>query len=527
MPKLPRWQRVLADFPLYALSLGMLTLLVQTAWSRLGYPYDLEWMEGGMLNHAHRVLEGEPLYVMPELDFIPFIYPPLYPWILGMLGHVFELSHGLGRALSFAGTIAAGAAIVAAVRGERGGWAPAIGGAALFFACYPDSGSFMDLVRNDGLVMGLVAWALVLARWEQVRWAGLLLVLAFATKHAVAIYGLPALIWLWRCSGRATALKYMAWSVGPALLFTVVMTVTSDGLFLTYILGVPAAHPFVLKRFTQTAPLELMRALPWTSGLAVLALGLFWRRLGQGGLYWLAQAALGILLSMVMRGHHGGYLNVLMPGTWFLALGGALAVTRLRYRFTGLPVRAGTALLIAGQLWTARWAVERYAPTTADRVAGDGIVERLAAVDGPVLAPWSAYLPRQAGKEGSIALIALWDIHHKRSPLTQEARLIKHAIKAQHFGAVLTARTKSKKGLEGLGTSYSRASFAQAPRGSCGIPSPRAKDGKCKPTFELIGKRCSPSLTEYDWAKHWSKRVFCPRTGHPVKPQQLWVVKAD
>jgi len=527
MREASRWQKVLADLPIIALSLGILILLVRTVWARLGYPYDLEWMEGGMLMHAHRVLAGESLYVMPEVDFVPFIYPPLYPWVLGLLGHIFELGHGLGRAVSFAGVVAAGAAITAAVRRERGGWGPAIGGTALFFACYPDSGSFMDLVRNDGLVMGLMAWALVLARWERVRWAGLLLFAAFATKHAAAIYGLPAIIWLWRCSGRPRALRYLAWSAGPALVFTGVMSVLSGGLFLTYILAVPAAHPFVFKRFIQTAPSELWLALPWTTGLAVLVLCISVRRLGRGGVFWLTQGLLCILMCMVMRGHHGGYLNVLMPGTWFLALWAGLSIAALRQRWPGLPIRIATALLIAGQLWAARWDIARYAPTTADRLVGDAIVERLAEVEGPVLAPWSSYLPKQAGKEGSIALIALWDIHHKRSPLTKEARLIRRAIKNKHFGAVLTARTKNKKGLEGLGIHYKRTPFVEAPAGTCGIPAPRPRDGECKPGYDKIGKRCKPSLTDHDWERFWSRRVFCPRTGHPVKPQQLWVPKAD
>ncbi len=496
MRETQRWQRALADLPIAAMAVGILVLLVRTVYARIGHPYDLEWMEGGMLLHAHRVLDGEPLYVMPEVDFIPFIYPPLYPWVVGMLGHVFELGYTLGRAVSFAGVVAAGAAIVAAVRWERGGWGPALGGAALFFACYPDSGSFFDLVRNDGLLMGLVAWALVLARWEKVRWAGLLLFLAFATKHASAIYGLPAIIWLWRCAGRPRAMRYLIWSAGPALLFTVIMSLISGGLFLSYILEVPAAHPFVLKRFLRTAPIELCKALPWTSGLAGLTLLIMCKRLGRGGKYWLAQGLLGILLCMVMRGHHGGYLNVLMPGTWFLALWAGLAVTALRHRWPGLPVQLATAALVAWQLWAVRWDVVRYAPTTADRLAGDAIVERLREIEGPVLAPWSPYLPKQAGKEGSVALIALWDIRHKKSPLTKESRIIKRHIKKKYFGAILTARTKTKKGLEGLTTHYKRVRF-DAPAGSC-------------------GRR-----------KKWDKSIFCPRTGHPVKPQQLWVPKPD
>ena len=44
-------------------------LLVDYA-GRIGYPYDLEWMEGGMLAMETRG-RGESLYVLLSADFIP------------------------------------------------------------------------------------------------------------------------------------------------------------------------------------------------------------------------------------------------------------------------------------------------------------------------------------------------------------------------------------------------------------------------------------------------------------------------
>ena len=70
-----RW---LADLPMIAMAIGIGALLWRTVSPRLSYPYDLEWMEGGMLLHADRVMQAEPLYVLPSADFIPFIYTPLY-----------------------------------------------------------------------------------------------------------------------------------------------------------------------------------------------------------------------------------------------------------------------------------------------------------------------------------------------------------------------------------------------------------------------------------------------------------------
>src|SRR6267143_1685706 len=48
------------------------------ALARMGYPFELEWMEGGMVDHVRRVLLGLPIYAKPSIEFVSFLYPPLY-----------------------------------------------------------------------------------------------------------------------------------------------------------------------------------------------------------------------------------------------------------------------------------------------------------------------------------------------------------------------------------------------------------------------------------------------------------------
>ena len=100
--------RVLADIPILAMAVGVFILLWRTISGRVGYPYDLEWMDGGMLLHAARVADGLPLYVTPSETFIPFIYPPMYPWLVGGLSALgFPLDYVLGRGVSIAGIVLA------------------------------------------------------------------------------------------------------------------------------------------------------------------------------------------------------------------------------------------------------------------------------------------------------------------------------------------------------------------------------------------------------------------------------------
>ena len=51
-------------------ALYQLGLLFTAISGRASYPYDLEWMEGGLLQHAQRIADGQGLYVAPSIDFI-------------------------------------------------------------------------------------------------------------------------------------------------------------------------------------------------------------------------------------------------------------------------------------------------------------------------------------------------------------------------------------------------------------------------------------------------------------------------
>ncbi len=478
----PRWMRILAEIPMLAMAVGMFVLLYRTVAPRLTYPYDLEWMEGGMLLHAARIADGQPLYVTPSVDFIPFIYTPLYPWIVGGLSTLgMPLDYTLGRSVSIICVIVAGLALALAVRKETGNVWLGVGGTALFLATFPDSGAFFDLARNDGLMVATLVCALLAIRTGWLRTGGLLLTASFLTKHTMALYGIPALWWLWQHQGKHASVRFVLWSVVPALLFVFGLQWHSDGLFLTYLLGVPSVHPFVADRFFVLAPKEMLTAVGWLLGAMLVTALMVRRPVSRGARFWIAQGMLALVLCAIMRGHHGGYLNVLMPGLWALCLWACLSIHQLRKRFPGLWMQVATAALVAWQLWIMQWNPNRYIPTEADKAAGDAVVAQLAKVDGEILAPWQPWMPVQAGKKGSIALIALWDIDHEGGPLEEEAKVIGEAIERHHWAAVLTARSELRRGLR---QHYKRTRFEQ-PKG----------------------------------------RALYPRTGWRVRPHSLWIPK--
>jgi len=169
-------RRVVAGLVVAAVILAALPALVQLGWharlfaGRATYPLDLEWMEGGVLVHAQRIAAGQGIYVAPSVDFIPFLYTPLYPALLALLSFVAPLGYALGRLVSILAFAAALAMIVLASMGEAAGRGrkvlaalAGVGGAGAVAASFAFTGYFYDLVRADSLLLACAAGALLLA----------------------------------------------------------------------------------------------------------------------------------------------------------------------------------------------------------------------------------------------------------------------------------------------------------------------------------------------------------------------------
>jgi hypothetical protein len=273
--------------------------LAPTAWARLFHPYDLEWMEGGMLVHAWRIREGLPLYPPPGPDWVPYIYPPGYPGLLAALSP--EIGYVPARILSWLGTLTAAAGVGLLV--ARYSTAAAVGTSAIFLSLWPDTGAFYDLARPDALALGLLSMAAVgaLSRSPAAQVAGgLLLCAAFLVKHHAAAFG-PALVaglWL-RDRTPAAALRFGLSAMVPAVIATGVLHVTTEGGFLRYLLQVPASHGHKWPRAWPGTPWEVGSALPVVVlGAAVVgAIRLAPARLP--GAWFGGLAALGLLAAVL------------------------------------------------------------------------------------------------------------------------------------------------------------------------------------------------------------------------------------
>jgi hypothetical protein len=426
-------------------ALYQLALLAQAIAGRVGYPYDLEWMEGGMLHHALRIRLGEGIYVPPSIDFIPYLYTPLYPTLLALFGGPFGVSYALGRAISIAGLIGIVGIAIASLLGEpprraAAAWTGIALALGLFAAFYPFVEGWYDVVRADtfflfmitAAIAGLPSWSKAddgIAGHGKVAAGAALMALAFFCKQTgifyVAFGGLVVLAVNWR---RLPIYVAMAGLIGLGGVW--LLNQSTDGWFWTYVSEIHRAHDFNADRFYRSFRLILWHFPALTivvaTTLGVVAFTAY--RTGEVPTaarpfaLWTAAFALSTLVGAIGWGtqfaHFNAYMPALLHGS--LAAGAAIPAMLACVQLLGGPRRrAGsiatvcamlTALPLAITCVTARWNPARFIPTVADVAAGHRLIQRIEAIEGDVWMPSHPWYAVLAGKVPHVHRMGIKDV---------------------------------------------------------------------------------------------------------------------
>jgi hypothetical protein len=175
---------------------------------RIDYPFELEWMEGGMLLHVWQVLQGKALYDQPSPEFMPFLYTPGYTYVSALFAEVFGVRLFALRLVSLLATLANVAMLARLVHIETRNVPACFAACALFGGSFQLSGGWFDLARVDSLAIAFTLGAILSARVARTSLgfgaAGLLAAAAFMTKQTQLV-ALPSVL-LWSAvRGRAPA----------------------------------------------------------------------------------------------------------------------------------------------------------------------------------------------------------------------------------------------------------------------------------------------------------------------------------
>ncbi|RLB63041.1 MAG: hypothetical protein DRI90_07745, partial [Deltaproteobacteria bacterium] len=146
--------------PLLGLACWHVIQLTRTFAGRISYPMDLEWMEGGQLYHAYRLLHGLPLYGPGVDGFIPFSYPPVHALMVAGAGALFGLDYLVGRIVSVVAFCICCVVLCREVaktsRTPTQRWLMVALAAGSLAASYPYAGYWYDLIRVDSVFVALL-----------------------------------------------------------------------------------------------------------------------------------------------------------------------------------------------------------------------------------------------------------------------------------------------------------------------------------------------------------------------------------
>lgn len=435
---------------------AFLVLYVLVAARRLVYPFDLEWMEGGMVDQVRWILAGHKLYVKPSLEFVPFIYNPFYFYVSAAVAKVTGVGYLPLRLVSFAASLGTFALLHRLVVHETGdrrlGWL----GAGLYAATFPKSVQFMDIARTDSLYVFLALAAVAVLRLVPTARgriaAAVLLVLSFLTKQSGALVaGAVCLAVMWE--HRKASVPFVlvvVLGIGGSVF---ALDHLHDGWYRFYAFELPATHQIVPWLWGGFWTDDMMG--PLTVGI-VFAVFAFVRRFEP---LYLATFAGAAAAAWSGRLHDGGWMNVVMPFFAAVALAApiglhhaleALAKGTAEQTADEAAPRPAVSFRERGELFLCGvFAVQlalliydprRVVPKPADKEAGLALLAKIQAVPGEVFMPTHSFYPVLAGRRGYLHQMAVDDVLRGQTGVVGAVlrEEIRRALLGKKFALVIT-----------------------------------------------------------------------------------------
>jgi 4-amino-4-deoxy-L-arabinose transferase-like glycosyltransferase len=425
--------------------------------SRMFYPYQLEWMEGVALVQVNRLLAGKALYVPPSIDFVPLIYPPFYFYASAIIAKLIGLGFGALRLVSFLSSVICATIIYLAVKEQTNSKFAAFLGAGIFASTFMLTGQWFDIARTDMLAAALSMLGIYLARepannvtlsrssacasaaterrshfagtgerseeaakslkppknetLQSLRsfrvmyrdlLSGLIFALAFLTKQSALGVGLAVIVYYlifnWRRAIRLT----LSFGLSITILYGI-FWLNSAGWINYYLFTIPAAHAFdfSLGRIISVL-ISQFASIPIFLIAGLLPIIISPRKLFNDKLYRYYIIMAGALIATGVVGRLNAFSG---PNVYVSSyLGVALLI--------GLEAGWLTEFKIYPALILLEWVLlfaqfsflipaylqTRTIPTQQDRAAGDALVTKIKSYSGDVLLLDNNYLALYAGK---------------------------------------------------------------------------------------------------------------------------------
>jgi 4-amino-4-deoxy-L-arabinose transferase-like glycosyltransferase len=441
-------RKVLNGF-VFAAGGAYVLLFLFSAALRLVYPYEVEWNEGAVLDHAIRILDGKPIYAAPSLDFSAFVYTPFYYYSTALVMKIGGIGLWSGRLISILSTLATAVIAGRIIHRETALKLLAFTGVTLYIAFYHFTGFFYDIVRMDPLALLLaiasVYAALYLRRGYLI--AAMLVALAYFTKQQM-LFIVPTVAIGLAFRNKKQALWFSLLSVCLILWGTLAFNVLTNGWYKFYTLTIPsikAANGFSWLTAIEFFPKWVLGALGLFTLVILVAFAVRGTKNLRGNepMFWVGYL-MALISASLSIGNAGGYENVFMPLTLMVAIVFPLSIHRIA---DALPTWPGLlqGMIILGFLSLGYNPLNKTMLFASEhqRRGGEEFIATLKKIPGDVWIPFHGYIGALAGKPTHVHFMAMNDALVPQD--TTSARFqheIDSSLAAHRFSAIILDEEK-------------------------------------------------------------------------------------
>lgn len=429
---------------------GFLAVLLICFSKRIFYPFELEWMEGDSLCSALRFAQGKPIYIDPAGDFVSFLYPPLYYWIIGLFIPIFGPHLSIGRVIAVLSFFTICFFIYRIVFRQTGDRMISLTSALFLPACYKPVGFWFDVVRADSLLLVLSLGGLFFLD-KNIKKVGfwismILFVLAFFTKQTAVFFIAAAILILWRQERRA-ALYFSFLLLGIVGGLLLMLNYFSNGWYWFYTFRVPSFHKTDFVRGFGGGLSYIFYNLPIVC--TIILAGLFFTDKGdktQKGLApWLIVLPFAFIATALPYGKIGGYINNFYTVFIYIFILFGVMLKRVIENANKYHHIICSAIWIAlvFQTYLLVYNPIRCIPKESDLEAGRKFLEEVSQIKGEVYITDHGFYGVMAEKKMYPKQFAILDVK-LAFPEIEVVKQLRGKISQQEFKAIYTDRLLEK-----------------------------------------------------------------------------------
>jgi hypothetical protein len=406
---------------LVTICVGFIIMFLYVVINRMFFPYDLEWIEGGVADHIYIVLHNLPLYGEPSLDHTAFVYPPIYYYITSLVASVIGMSFIPLRLVSVLSTILSMIIIGRFVFLETNKCFGVVISIGIYAASYSMANYWYDVGRVDSLMLSFLLIAMYLIKFHKsykgIVMAGIFFAFAFLTKQEILFAFISmfayVLIFSWR-----KAIVLLSVSTLIIVFSVILLDYLYNGWFSYYAfsLSVNVVRDTInISKLMEFIKLDMLS----NCGFAFIIIGmaaLILKPNDKRRVFFYVFFVIGMIVGVIPnRIINGGALNSSAPAFAAVSVLTGIAVIKvinylkIHMKQSGLISSSIYSLIIA-LLLCAVYDLREAMPIVNGDDNRTRIVSLMRSTDGEVFSPSYGYLPTMAGKTMSASLSSFYDI---------------------------------------------------------------------------------------------------------------------